>query len=55
MTGEQLRHKQRLLAAAMRDGDYEVAEGLATELEPFMRDDEDDRVPAPIPAWGVES
>ncbi len=55
MSPAELQLKQRHLAAAMRDGDYEVAEALAVEIEPYMRIVEDDRSPAPIPAWGTDA
>jgi hypothetical protein len=54
MTPAAIRETQRLLAAAMRDGDYELAEGLAVELEPYMQIDEDDCDPQPVPVWGCD-
>jgi uncharacterized protein YggE len=54
MSPDQIQAKQRLLAAATRDGDYELAEGLAVELEPYMQIIEDDREPAPIPMRDTE-
>lgn len=54
MSPEVFREKQRMLAAAMRAGDYELAEGLAVELEPYMQIDEDDRDPEPIPVWSTD-
>ena len=54
MTPEELRHKKRLLAAAMNAGDFVTAEQLAVEIEPYTVSPEDDRDPLPTPVWGFD-
>jgi hypothetical protein len=55
MTPDELRTKKRLFSAAMLAGDFETAELLAIEIEPYTTPIEDDREPLPIPVWGCES
>ena len=55
MTPDELRKKRRLFAAAMSEGDFETAEKLAIEIEPYSRPIEDDRDPVPEPVWGCDA
>ena len=55
MTPDELRTKKRLFSAAMLAGDFETAEQLATEIEPYTTPIEDDRDPIPVPVWGFDA